>query len=854
MNKCHCHSLATAVLIIAMGVGSTVGCVKPVFADTRGTPNIVASLRAFDLPAQSLQAGLVEFAIQSSSTIVADQHLLKGYRTTPVLGPLPTDTALRLLLSSTALEFVYVATSDAYVITAKPPTPEAGETTRSTDSEQAIIDELLVTGSRYPFRYNTVTNTQLHAGVAYFDSSRFFNVLPQTLIEDIQATSLDDILKYASGVLPGDGLSDTNDDARIRGYARQGIYVDGFRLDGRTGVRLMPVNIQQAEVVKGPATLRYGQGEPGGVINVVRKKPMHDTFTHLRMGGGDNGRGLFELDTNGRLTSADNIQYRFVAATEKQDLSGELSNLYQHLLAPSLSWQPSGNTRVDVGFEYQQSSQVLDRDFDVLNDYDDSRQGTTLSQVAGQSEEDFTSHSNLFSAEVSHYFSSEWRGHARFNVQQEYRYGIRTTTDTLLNNDLLVNLDELGDDFTLFFLGGQLAVPIVLRWDAPDWRFSLGRVRGLYDEESQSTITSGGLGLQGTLPWQSTTHHLSFGADWRSQQVEQRYIIEERDLLPGQTWTEAQTVQALDDVIAALTLSANTANHAYADYHQELHTQELGLYAQDSIELNDYWVASMGLRYSLLTAEEVAVDGQTATQPKYWQWSTQLGLVYRISERYSLFSNYNEGFRVNRVVDASGNQPADPEFSQQVEAGFKALLLEGRMVAGVAVYAIEKENIVETKRIEGVRTIQQAYSQRVQGIDMDISLQASDDINVIAAGSFMLPEITSGENTGLVPALAAEQTASLFGFYALNENLTFNGGFKYVSERFAENENNWLYGAYTTIDLGAGLHLPLAGETAHVTLTVKNVLDQRYNTATVFGVRENTSAGRTAVLSVSVDF
>jgi iron complex outermembrane recepter protein len=143
-------------------------------------------------------------------------------------------------------------------------------------------------------------------------------VLPQTLIQDQQPADLGDLLKYASGITPGDGVSDSNDDVFIRGFQRHAIYVDGFRLSDSTGVKMLPANTERVEILKGPSTLLYGQAEPGGIINVVRKKPQNSTFIHADLGVGSLGRRYASMDINSQVPAVENVNVRVVLAAEDQ--------------------------------------------------------------------------------------------------------------------------------------------------------------------------------------------------------------------------------------------------------------------------------------------------------------------------------------------------------------------------------------------------------------------------------------------------------------------------------------------------------------------------------------------------------
>ena len=436
----------------------------------------------FDLPGQALQSSLVEFAIQARVTVVADSRLIASYRSGPVVGPQPVDKALSGLLANTPLAFRFDADTATFIIQQKPSLPDAdpAEPVPVAKPAMPILDEVVVTSASYPFRYHTVTNTHLHGGMSYFDSSRFLNVVPRALVEDQQAKDIGDALKFVSGVTPGDGVTDSNDDVFIRGFQRHAIYIDGFRLSDSTGVKQLPANVERIDIIKGPSTLLYGQAEPGGVVNVVRKRPQDETFISAEVGGGSSGRRFASLDMNGQLPGPGDVDVRLILADDAQDEQADITDVHRQLIAGSLKWEVTPDTIIDMGYEYQQASQQWDRNFLIFNAYEDIFPGASLGASAKQARPDFTTDYTLFDAAITHYFSPDWRLRAKYVWHDEERLGIRTTSENLLTNGMFFKREELGNDFAVFVLGGQVAIPLVIYPQSPEWLFRLGKLRSIY--------------------------------------------------------------------------------------------------------------------------------------------------------------------------------------------------------------------------------------------------------------------------------------------------------------------------------------------------------------------------------------
>lgn len=845
------RSLYPVVIYSAVSLGTaTLLADKSQAAPSSSSGDSINSTHNFDIPEQPLQTSLIEFALQADITIIANNDLLKGVKSKALNGPLTLETALAQLLGAAPLAVQYQAETQNYIVAAKSPVQDSVKITPAPQT----VEEVVITGVRFPFLYNTITNSQQQNAMSYYDPSRFLNVIPQSLIQDQQPTDLNDVLKFASGITPGDGVSDTNDDVFIRGFQRHAIYVDGFRLGDSTGIKLFPANTERVEILKGPSTLHYGQAEPGGIVNVVRKKPQDKQFVRAEVGVGTLGRQFINLDANDQLPTESDINVRLVIADDAQDSAAEISDIHRQLLAPSVTWKLSDNTTVDMSYEYQSATQLWSRDMLVFKAYEDVFPGATLGEVSKNAHPDFNTDFNLYHAELNHYFNADWHLTAKYFWQQEERLGIRTTAEALLHTDTLIKPDELGKDFMLLIPGSEVVLPIILHNPYTNLQqYSIGKIRSLYDEAATETSNNVIINLNGNLEIGHTTHNFLIGGDWHRQDIYKKYTVETRDLFPGQFWSDEEFGLELP-YIASIIFNPNQPLGPLNNKDLGLIYDDFGGYIQDNIELNDKWLATLGTRYTITTGEYTDFDENIVTELKtYKKFSSQLGLVYKPSEQHSLFASYSQALRANYQIDQLGAKPAEPELSDQLELGLKSQFWDGRLLSTIAVFDINKKNIVDLKFVDGVRTLLAAHEQRVRGADLDITAQVSPKLNVIGALSLIDPQIASGENRGKKPMLAADQTTSLFANYLISKKLSINSGLHYVSERFGDNANQFSLKPYRTWDAGAIYKFELFSNEAKLQISAKNLLDTQYYTAILGGVRINESDGRTLVASVKVE-
>jgi iron complex outermembrane receptor protein len=139
-------------------------------------------------------------------------------------------------------------------------------------------------------------------------------------------------------------------------------------------------------------------------------------------------------------------------------------------------------------------------------------------------------------------------------------------------------------------------------------------------------------------------------------------------------------------------------------------------------------------------------------------------------------------------------------------------------------------------------------------MDLDITVQVSSRLNVLAGASIINAEIASGVNEGKVPVLSAEQTFSLFGHYEFSDGTELSGGMKYVSSRYIDNANINELDPYTTFDLSVGRQISMFEQEVKWQLSVINLLDEEYSVAHLYGSSPNIAEGRALTGSIKVNW
>ena len=214
--------------------------------------------------------------------------------------------------------------------------------------------------------YTTQTaSTASKSAVPIMQEAQAVQVVTQQVIEDYQVQSLDDAMKFVSGMTQSNTLAGTQDGFVKRGF---GTNADGSIL--RDGIRSslsrnFSATSERVEVLKGPASLLYGALEPGGLINVISKQPEYRQRTQISGETSSEGGGNLMLDTTGPLGDS-GFAYRLIAERQHEDYWRNFGADSHTLIAPSLSWSGE-DLRISIAYERREYSTPVDRGTVIIN-------------------------------------------------------------------------------------------------------------------------------------------------------------------------------------------------------------------------------------------------------------------------------------------------------------------------------------------------------------------------------------------------------------------------------------------------------------------------------------------------------
>ena len=673
---------------------------------------------------------------------------------------------------------------------------------------------LIVRGSR-PERYqarDASSSTGFPAPI--LDTPRSIQVITEQVLLDQQAQDMRDVLRNASGVQTRNISGGTTDAFVMRGFEVQNILQDGFQLD-RNSQRVQTANIERVEVVKGPNAILLGQSQPGGVINVITKKPRAESRRYLHSNVDEFGRRELMIDLTGSTNTSGSLRYRVVGSTERSKLfrrTDRAAEVARDILAPSLTWLATPDTELTFALEFVESEIPFDEGTVALEDSD------------GQ----------LFVPDVGR--------SVRFGENKDRNETSQTTARLSLSQRLsdswaaTAMASALSSDVTSFSNAPLLALP-----DG-----TLLRQQQQFEPELDRLLL--GAQLLGELELFGLEQSIVLGVDHNRREFYSE----------GSFGSGISSINIFDPRYGASPPDLTPATVADTEVRQT------GIYLQSLLSLSEAFRLSLGVRVDDFEREgffsfmdnpsDRNLDSNTEPSPN-------VGLVYKPSEFVSLFASYSESFDPNA---ASINQVTgeavtpDPSEGEQWELGVKGSFLSERLFFNLAYFDITRTNIpFGVDQITGVTLLN--GEEQSQGVEFDLTLQFIDGLSLLANYASIDAVVTEGTRAGNTARNVPDHAANLWITYEVQggsfQGLGIGGGATYVGERFVDAGNTFLLPSYTTVDLTSFYFLPVAPATQmRLQLGVRNLFDEEFLTPNSNIRTLGVGQPRTVYGSISLEF
>ncbi|MBW4471485.1 MAG: TonB-dependent receptor plug domain-containing protein [Stenomitos rutilans HA7619-LM2] len=284
---------------------------------------------------------------------------------------------------------------------------------------QTPEEELVVTGNRPGSPYfapNASSATRTDTPIR--DTPVSIQVVPKEVIEAQQSTRIEEVLRNVSGVtFQGTNFGRSSDFA-IRGfgasYTTLPLLRDGFRL--YSFVQGFPelANLERVEVLKGPASILYGDIQPGGLVNLVSKQPLSQPFYEVELQVGSRNLVRPRFDISGPLTANGNLLYRLNGLYQHADTFRDYSTEQnRYFIAPALSWKIDPNTDLNLSLEYTYDKRPADRG---ISAFGNGVAPVPRDRVFNEPDDTITNKFTSVGYNLEHRFSENWK------IRNAFRY------------------------------------------------------------------------------------------------------------------------------------------------------------------------------------------------------------------------------------------------------------------------------------------------------------------------------------------------------------------------------------------------------------------------------------------------
>ncbi|PZQ02788.1 MAG: TonB-dependent siderophore receptor [Variovorax paradoxus] len=557
---------------------------------------------------------------------------------------------------------------------------------------------------------------------ALVETPQSITVVTREQVEAQAADSLDQAFGYSAGITPLSGGSQRriSTSFTVRGFNVTGsapLYLNGskFPINSLSGSMELYA-FERVELLKGPASILYGQAAPGGIINLVSKRPTATPLREVELQAGSWDRRQAAVDLAGPLTEDGRIGYRITALARNADAMVSRIADDRRMLNAALAWKLTPDTDLTLVAGYNKGKSH----YDYGKPYD----GTLLPNPNGRIARE------LFVGEP---------GFDKFDTEGKTAGWL---LEHRLNSDWTVKQNLLVFDYA----ADNAYASIASRADAATGlRTVLRTPYARYDTDKGWSLDNQ---LQGRLRTGPLDHLLLAGLDFS-----------DRDFTRAQ---RTGTVTALD---LYNPVYGNSVNLAAAGSRSSTSARQLGLYLQDQIKLGAGWVALLGARYDKAHNEGSTVlanGAASATDERSHAFTPRAGLLYHFDNGLAPYYSYTRSFQPASGVDYFG-RAFKPTEGTQHELGLKYEPRGTNLLVTAAVYELTQTN-VSTGDPDHPGFSIQTGEIRSRGFELEARASLSRQWDVTAALGAIDARVTKSNtaNLGTRPTSVPRNTASVW--------------------------------------------------------------------------------------------
>ena len=776
--------LRPGLLAIAIALGAPLLSAQLMAADQ------ASSVRAYNLPSAPLASTLNQIASQAGLALSLNPSLAAGKTSAPVKGQFDPTGALREALRGTGLQLEQ-SSAGTFSLVAVPEGVMDLPTTsimgvENTESAWGPVEGYLATRTAA----GTKTDTAL------VEAPRSISVATRQQMDDRNVQNIDDAVRYMPGIVASSYGSDTRADwLRVRGFEPTQ-FLDGLPLP--KGVYANPKqetwNLDRLALLRGPASSVYGQTPPGGLLDMVSRRPSAESSNEIEVQYGSDNHRQINFASTGKIDDEGQFLYGLSGVIRDSGTQIDHVDNKRYNIAPSLTWNIDDDTRFTLLTQFTRDDTGITSQFLPV-------QGTKIRSPLG----DISHHKNLGDPDWEYYDRTYYAlGYAfehRLNDVWQFKQNLRYTKSDL---------------------SFQTLTPGAYPFTQVDADGNVGRTSTSVDEDiSQFAVDNN---FQADFATGDVLHTLLIGLD--HQRTNTHYTSIYGDGLTTN----------VNNPIYGLPIVRPPRSTAYYDYDQK--TNQTGLYVQDQMAL-DQWRLTLGGREDWVhTGTKFFNKGDATNTERDKNFSGNAAISYVFDNGVVPYLSYAESFQPTSNATASPTDSIKPTEGKQWELGIKYQPPGSNTLLTAAVYDLTQKNVsVTTINSDNVSITSQTGEVKVKGLELEAVSDVTDNLKVIAAYTLAKSEVQNGTFKGNRLQLMPNQQASLWTDYTWHtgvlDGFGVGGGVRYTGNTYGDQANTELgkADAYTVFD--AAVHYDLGRldnslKGASLALNATNLFDKDY--------------------------
>ncbi|MBH3410936.1 TonB-dependent siderophore receptor [Pseudomonas putida] len=750
-------SLMALTITLAAPLSSTA-----LFAAEQSAP------RAYDLPAAPLATTLNQIASQSGIALAIDPALVSGRTSAPVNGQYNGLGALQAALQGTGLQ-LQQSSVGSYSLVAVPDgalaLPETTvNATSASESAWGPVDGYLAKRTAA----GTKTDTAL------VEVPRSISVATRQQMSDRAVHSLDDAVKYMPGIVSASFGSDTRYDwMRVRGFEPTQ-FLDGLPLP--RGVYANPKaetwNLDRLALLRGPASSLYGQTPPGGLLDMVSRRPQAESAHEIEVQYGSDNHRQINFASTGKIDDEGRFLYGVSGVIRDGGTQIDHIDDKRYNIAPSLTWNIDDDTTLTLLTQFTRDDTGTTSQFRPI-------QGTKIDMPFGK----ISHHKNLGDPNYEFYDRTYYAlGYAfehRINEVWQFRQNLRYTKSDLAFQAITVNS-----------YSPQFGMVV-------DNEGNVGRSTTNVDEDiSQFAVDNN---FEGNFNTGDISHTLLIGLD--HQRTNNNFLT---------IYGSAPSIN-VNNPVYGLPITRPDRSEAYYDYDQK--TRQTGIYIQDQMALGNWRLTLGGREDWVHTSTKFFNKGDATNTQRDSNFSGNAAISYVFDSGFVPYLSYAESFQPASKADVNPSSSFKPTEGKQWELGIKYQPPGSNTLLSAAVYDLTQKNVLVTNNDGNTTVTSQTGEVKVHGLELEAVSDVTENLKLTAAYTLAKSEVQDGDFKGNRLQLMPNQQASLWADYTWHSGVLdgfgIGGGARYTGNTYGDQANTYLgkANAYTVFD--ASVHYDL---------------------------------------------